>query len=130
MSMPLRCRMLFLAALILPLASCSKSLPLVPAAGRVERDGKPVANAMVQFFPDLQKSPQAKIASAKTDDSGAFRLQTTPEGEGAVAGTYKVTVSGYIDKKPIPDQFSKSNLSKITVEIPAAGKTDIVIKLD
>lgn len=124
------CRVPLAAAMLMLFLGCSKSVRLVPAAGRVEQGGKPVANAMVLFMPDIKKNPEAKIASARTDDSGAFRLQTPPHGEGATPGTYRVTVSGFIGKKQIADKYSRPDKSQLTVDIPEGGKQDIVLKID
>ncbi|MBI1322012.1 hypothetical protein GC170_02335 [bacterium] len=72
-----------------------------PASGKITRDGKPVANAIVVFHPtdpNTIRIPEGRqgieIANptTTTDESGAFRLSTYFEADGAPAGEYKVTV--------------------------------------
>lgn len=58
-------------------------------SGKVTFKGQPVAGAIVTFAP---KSPGAKAAAGTTDASGRFRLTTSGAGDGAVAGSYAVTV--------------------------------------
>lgn len=79
--------LLFSAALV-PLAGCSKGL--TPVSGSVTLDGKTVAGAAVTFT----SSDGKHIASGMTDDAGNFTLNS-PNGPGAYAGSYKVTVAKY-----------------------------------
>ena len=59
-----------------------------PAGGTVQYKGEAVEGATVVFVP--QGHTQA--ATAQTDASGKFQLQTYEPGDGAVPGEYKVTV--------------------------------------
>lgn len=58
-------------------------------SGKVTFNGQPVEGAIVTFAP---KSPGAKAAAGTTDASGRFQLTTLAPGDGAVAGSYGVTV--------------------------------------
>jgi hypothetical protein len=60
----------------------------VPAGGIVLYNGDPVEGATVVFVPEGHK----QAATAQTDASGKFQLQTYDPGDGAVPGEYKVTV--------------------------------------
>lgn len=135
--------------LIAPFVGCGSSgppgpekLPVVPAAGTVNYQGNPVANADVAF----QHSEGKVTATAKTDSSGHFTLKSYATEEGAPAGTYKVTVSvsgaqeiepgvlapeppgGF--KSPIPAKYGSPTTSDLKIEIPAGGSTDIKIELN
>jgi hypothetical protein len=58
--------------------------------GIVTLDGKPVEGATVTFFP---VDGSGRPASAVTGSDGVFRLTTFNTGDGALPGTYKVTVA-------------------------------------
>jgi hypothetical protein len=76
------------------LASCQKAPsgpPLVPVSGKVQLDGKPLANAIVTFTPT---GATLGIGSdAVTNEAGEYKLKSRRTGDGAVVGTYKVTIS-------------------------------------
>lgn len=82
-----------MASSIMAAVGCSGSgspgrPPTYPATGTVSLDGKPVAGATITLVPQGGGQP----AVAVTDPSGGFRLTTFQAGDGAVAGTYGVTV--------------------------------------
>ena len=62
----------------------------VPAGGKVTLDGEPVEGASVAFSP---QSDGGKAAVGMTDASGAFSLMTDGSDEGAMPGSYKVSVT-------------------------------------
>lgn len=62
--------------------------PTHPATGSVSLDGTPVAGATVTLVPQAG----GHAAVAVTDPKGGFRLTTFQSGDGAVAGTYGVSV--------------------------------------
>lgn len=82
-----------MASSVTALIGCSGSgvpgrPPTHPATGSVSLDGTPVAGATVTLVPQAG----GHAAVAVTDSSGGFRLTTFQAGDGAVAGTYGVTV--------------------------------------
>jgi len=64
----------------------------VPVSGKVIKDGQPVSGAVVAFMPN---APDGKAASGTTDASGAYNLTTIVNGDGAMPGSYKVTVTKF-----------------------------------
>jgi hypothetical protein len=62
--------------------------PTIATSGTLRLDGEPVSGATVTFVPP----PGGHAAVAITDATGAFKLTTFQSGDGAVAGTYGVTV--------------------------------------
>ncbi len=92
------------AILISSLIGCGESEfrhSVFPASGKITKDGKPVANAIVVFHPtdpNTIRIPEGRqgieIANptTTTDETGAFRLSTYFAADGAPAGEYKVTV--------------------------------------
>lgn len=63
--------------------------PVHPASGVVTYQGQPISGARVIFYPEDTTKPPAR---AVTDDSGRFSLTTYNDGDGAVAGSYTVTI--------------------------------------
>lgn len=89
--MPGRLSWCVLALLPLLVAlGCSGSGRPVKVNGVVTLDGKPLPNAMVSFINEDEKGPPA---NGGTGSDGTFRLTTYSSGDGALPGTYKVTVS-------------------------------------
>lgn len=83
------------AACALPCVGCGESSDLPPTAtvtGTVTYQGQPVANAQITFYPDEGRKP----ASGTADEDGAYSLTTFSNGDGAIPGTHKVTVSATI----------------------------------
>jgi hypothetical protein len=78
-----------LAALgIALLVGCGGSGGTFATTGTVTYKGQPVKNVSVTFTPT-----QGQIAHGTTNDSGKFKLTTSKPGDGALPGTYKVTLS-------------------------------------
>src|SRR4051812_19536052 len=76
-------------------AGCSDAgrLPVHPAAGQVLLAGKPVAQALVVLHPEDNAAPDPVRPQATAEPDGTFRLSTYETGDGAPAGTYRVTVT-------------------------------------
>ena len=145
----------FVAALALSLGGCSQKPAsnrpqTVPVKGRVTLAGEPLAKATVSFQPD----GKGNGASGITDDGGAFTLSTFAAKDGAVPGTYKVTVTkvddtasggdmtaaGYAPptessaaskpKSLVPEQYADPAKSGLTAEVTtgAANTFDFDLK--
>jgi hypothetical protein len=90
--MPLRCCRwcgLFLLP-VLALSGCGGKYKPVPVEGIVTLDGQPVPGATVLFVPE---DAGGRSASAMSDSEGNFQLTTYHEGDGALAGKYRVVVT-------------------------------------
>lgn len=61
----------------------------VPVSGIVTHKGQPIEGATIMFFP---KVPPGNGAGGLTDSSGEYRLTTFESADGAVPGSYLVTV--------------------------------------
>ena len=57
--------------------------------GQVLLDGKPLAQAAIQFVPQ----GSGRIATGQTDAGGRFVMSTLEPRDGVLSGTYKVTIS-------------------------------------
>ncbi len=81
------CMLLTLAATI---SGCGPSTPKTyPVTGVVTLDDKPVAGATVTFISDKHS------AATLTDADGKYAMSTFKQGDGAVPGEYKITVTKY-----------------------------------
>ncbi|MCA9193467.1 MAG: carboxypeptidase regulatory-like domain-containing protein [Planctomycetales bacterium] len=65
----------------------------VPVKGKVLVDGNPLEGVVVVFNPSEGSSGRA--ASGRTDAQGIYALTTVVNGDGALPGDYKISVSKY-----------------------------------
>lgn len=124
---------------------------LVPAAGTLYYDDKPLGGAMIVFHNEADQSKQG--GSAFTNQDGSFALNMFKKGDGTFPGTYKVTVSKIKVVYPIsdeelaklelqgrspppgkslnelPDMYGDKNSTDITIEIPTKGNKQLRIDL-
>jgi hypothetical protein len=102
-------RLAALAALLALIGGCSgNSRPArTPVSGTVTYQGKPVDGATVTFAPMTEGAP---TATAVTDSSGKYVLNTYEEGDGAVPGDYRVTFS----KVVIEDKMAGKSIDEIS----------------
>ncbi len=78
------------ALLSLTLVGCGGvGVPPVPVSGKVQWQGKPVADATITF---LSKTG-GRSASSRTSSDGTFTLTTNKTGDGAPPGDYAVTIA-------------------------------------
>lgn len=126
------------------LAGCggggSQGPETVPVKGVIKYQGKPVPKLSVAFMPE-----KGMLAYGTTDDDGKFSLQTNKPGDGAMPGTYKVTISfisetipempGFpgAEKKetsPIPEKYARAETSGLTKTVEKdASKNDFTFEL-
>jgi hypothetical protein len=123
----------------------------VAVSGTVTYKGSPVEGATVTFLSD---SREGKGAVGKTDASGRFTLMTFAPGDGAVPGTYKVTVrktetqggvvseeeaNKYLErgqnppaptvKDLLPEKYNSPQTSGLTAEVAQGGENDFKFEL-
>ena len=133
-------RILCLILAVAPLG-CGSS-PTSPVAGVVLLEGKPVANAAVQF---VAQSESGHDATGQTDPNGEFTMSTFKPKDGVLPGDYKVLVSplGAADttqyasaeeamsaaKSPpksaapaFPEKYTRPELTPLTQKVPVSGK--------
>jgi hypothetical protein len=80
-------------------------LDVYPVTGTVTQKGQPIQGAKVVFFGQEEhlKAAGVPIPEGETDASGKFALKTYEEGDGAPAGTYKVSISWMEVVRPSED---------------------------
>jgi hypothetical protein len=100
---------LVIAMLLTVGCSGSGQPPVAAVSGTVNYQGKPIEGAAVMFAPTGQEKP----ATGTTDAEGNFGLTTFAAGDGAMPGTYKVTISKTVVNDPwagkSPDEISEAN---------------------
>lgn len=113
--------------------------PLVQAGGQVLWAGKPLGGALVTFLPT--GNTRGPVAEGRTDLQGQYQL-TTPHGQGAVPGTYRVSIQKWVmpdgsDYLPeagvgpedsparqiLPPRYSDFQQTILTATIPPEGST-------
>ena len=77
---------------------CGGAAPLVPVEGTVTLDGDPLVDAKVVFLPE-----QGRPSSARTDESGRYRIMYTREVRGALIGRHKVQITTSLEADESPD---------------------------
>lgn len=116
---------------------------VVDVEGVVTYQNQPVEGATVVFAPTDGKH----AASGLTDSSGRFTVSAFPNSEGAVPGSYKVTVtkletptgaegggdghseSAAVPKNLLPTKYAETAGTPLTADVPASGKTDFQFDL-
>jgi len=111
----------------------SEKLPgLGQVSGTITMDGKPVANAAVQFTPT---ETGATASVGQTDASGKYELYYSRGHKGAKVGEHSVTVNNFRDagesgqgqQESIPAKYNVKTELKATVT-RGANKVDFALK--
>lgn len=108
------------------LTGCGDSHPdTVDVTGEVFHNGQPVDGANVVFTSD------GPIATGITDAQGKFTLRTFRDGDGAIAGMHRVTITKNISapstpedpyptvKNMLPAQYARPDSSGLTADVSA-----------
>lgn len=129
---------------VLTLTGCSRGPQLGQVEGDVRLNGKPLANVMVKFEPDVNQGAKGPSSWAITDDKGHYRLTCENKKEGAVVGWHKVVLEdlsvdrptdreaaeGRPRKKPprFPDEYSQSIKTPLKYEVkPGPQQIDLPV---
>ena len=124
-------RLGMLVGLALASAGCGSAAPkLVPVGGRVlYADGRPVTAASICFTPDAADGNGGKLATSLLMEDGTFELRTYPDGDGAMIGPYKVTVSLGRGTPRNLAQYTRLKDTPFTIDVPPEGRNDLIIML-
>ncbi len=124
---------------IFTLAGCGPGGPsTVPVSGTVTYQGQPVDGARIMFV-----ATGGPPANGVTDAQGRFSLTTVEPGDGAVVGSYKVSItkrqeipdprqpdSPYkLTKDLLPARYSNLSQTDLTAEVKAGGPNDFKFEL-
>jgi hypothetical protein len=117
-------------------ASREEDRPIAtPVAVTVTFQGQPVEGAVVMFAP---RAAPGRPASGKTEADGKVMLTTFDRGDGAVPGTYRVTISKTHVDEPgpqaeprhlLPLEYASPETSALMAEVVAAGPNEFAFEL-
>ena len=113
----------FTAALACGLVGCNGGDPYAttPVSGVVTCQGKPVANATVNFTPQPQEGRaegrRGRVALGITDQEGRFTLTTFENNDGAIVGKHTVSVGLNIDESTGASPTKNFPCSGSTIEV-------------
>src|SRR5438105_2993244 len=142
-------------AFLLALASagCSSKNKPIEVEGIVLLENEPVAEATVLFVPE---GDTGQPAHGMTDENGKFQLSTFKENDGALPGSYKVTVRKSVptpqppeadpddarsimahfkaikqskhEKSPLPALYASEKTTPFHYTVPVEGKVVLELK--
>jgi len=104
------------------IVGCGKSdVPLSKVEGTVLLDGRPLANAIVEFQPD---GPVGKVRPSigETGPDGKYKLRFSRDRWGAVVGSHKVQITTFSPsgdgrfKERVPATYNVASTLRRTVE--------------
>ena len=99
---------LCLTVVFVTAAGCGgESVKIVPAEGVLKIGGRPAANVLVQFMPDVRANGRGPTSTATTDEQGVFRLTTQDGKDGAVVGTHMVVLVDLDEERVAQGQVAK-----------------------
>ena len=124
----------------------------VPVSGTVTQNGQPLEGAAVTFVP----TDGGRSASGMTDASGKFSLTTLDPGDGALPGSYQVTITKketvgkeytqeeanayYAEhqtqppapeiKNVLDEKYAQPETSGLTAEVAEGGVTDLKFEVE
>ncbi|MEZ6062551.1 MAG: carboxypeptidase-like regulatory domain-containing protein [Planctomycetaceae bacterium] len=116
------CRVLLPAIVglaLLPIVGCGGAndrLETSPVSGTVTVDGAPVAGASVNFHPVSET--KSREAYGITNDQGEFSLTTYDDGDGAVPGTYLISIT----KREVKKGLDPSTLTPSGPDNPGSAE--------
>ena len=130
-------------SIVLLLVGCTSGPTIVEIEGVATRDGKPVKNLFLTFYPD----DGALLSTGVTDEQGRFELKKNKAQKGAAVGTHKVVATfrprspqeeaeyaeGKLKFHPeqdaILEKYGKRETTAMSVEITGSTK-DLELKFD
>jgi hypothetical protein len=98
------------------IARSGKASDLIPVKGKVSFKGKALTKGTVTFEPDGYGRP----ARGELQPDGSFVLSTLKQGDGAVAGEHRVSITGVeksLGKDRAFTKYASPNTSRLTAEV-------------
>lgn len=127
---------LFLFASLLGCSGQKQELPeLGEVTGKVTLDGKPLAEAVVDFYPQAaQNKSQARTSTAATDENGIYKLMYNNDTAGAILGEHIVRITKneggaeVAGPEMIPAKYNEKSTLKANVVKEGPNKFDFDLK--
>jgi hypothetical protein len=102
---------------------------LAPVSGRVVFKNEAVTAASIFFIPDKDKGNRGDQATAVLQLDGSFKMETNPNRNGVVPGSYKVIfdLGRRSDKELQP--YRKVETTPLSIDVPEQGLENYLIEL-
>lgn len=124
--LPVVSRSLCLLILLIILTGCSgksNDLPdLSKVTGQITLDGKPLQDAIIDFYPQgAQQKKQSRASTAATDEEGKYSLMYNNDTAGAILGDHMVRISKteggaeVAGPEILPKKYNEKTILKATV---------------
>jgi len=140
--LPQRAKLVLAVGLGLLTVGCSSGkLPLASAGGKVTYQGKPLEFGTILFQP----TGGGLTARGEIQPDGTFVLGTYSDGDGAVIGKHKISITcndtqrpGYtlapgaeatVGKSLIPEKYTEAETSGLQAEVTADGDNQFTFEL-
>jgi hypothetical protein len=124
------------------LAGCSgPKREFAEVEGKVTLNGKPLAGAIVRFYPVSEDTKQLPFATGRTDAMGVYQLSSQVDKPGALVGSHRAVVywpprdrqggAGGPSRpdRPIPLKYTVASDSPLVVEVKAGELQTIDLSL-
>jgi len=133
------------------LAACGcgggSSHKIAHVSGKVTLNGKPLANATVNFqpFPPEGSIDAGEASVGKTNENGEFTLSTLKGSKGAQVGKHHVLIMSQFTKAPeddsrpprggfpqddlVPKRYGMGQKDEITFDVPSGGTDKAIFTL-
>lgn len=99
---------LLLVLLVLPGCGSSDRVAVYPVRGKVLFDGQPMAGGgSISFVP--MAAQKGKTAGGAIEEDGTFKMSTYGDGDGAMAGKFRVVITQTVWDEPFTDGSSDEN---------------------
>ena len=132
---------ILLAVITASTGGCANKSGTIPVSGKVTLDGKELETGAVTFSPITSGEP----AIGQIQADGTFHLRTKVDGDGALAGRYRVSVAAFkktsasptspgmptstLGESIIPVRYNNSSTSGIQLEVTTSGANNFPIEL-
>jgi hypothetical protein len=124
--------LILLGIVVITSAGCQSGPEFAPVEGTVTKAGKPLAGAIVVFYPDSD-TPVPRSTSAPTDKAGHYRLHSTRGGDdGAAVGTHRVCILdthnagrnllGHLPKSAANAKEIQEKVGQLKIEVPVSSR--------
>jgi hypothetical protein len=112
--------MILLASLALTLGCGSGQVKVYPVKGKITYGGKPlVGGGSIAFIP--LTAQEGKTAGGTILEDGSYVMTTHKEGDGSMAGEFRVAIMQEVFKEPKKTQDGQA-AAKATTDVPEADR--------
>ncbi|MFN8709688.1 MAG: hypothetical protein ACK526_04450 [Planctomyces sp.] len=125
---------------LIAVSGCGEApqIQIVPVQGVITIGGKPAANIMIQFMPDVAMNVPGITSVGVSDEQGRFRLTASDGREGAMPGTCQVVLADMDEERPaqgepagapsrIPPKYATAGTGGLSVQVVDGQEVNLSI---